>query len=246
MTGYIHSIETFGTVDGPGVRLVVFCAGCPLRCQYCHNPDTWTTKGATTMNSDEILEIYERNKGFYTDGGITVSGGEPLMQMDFLIDLLSKAKEKGIHTCVDTSGITFSPTTKSKFDELIKYVDLFLLDIKHIDDDIHKVLTGKSNKPVIEFAKYLDANNKDMDIRHVIVDGFTKDEDELFRLGKFIGTLKHVKYLEVLPYHDMAKSKYKKLGINYILENVAPTTKEEAIHAKKIILKGIVESKKEI
>ena len=246
MQGFIHSIETFGTVDGPGVRLVVFFSGCPLRCLYCHNPDTWTQKGATKMDAQEILEIYERNKGFYTEGGITVSGGEPLLQIDFLIELLKAAKELGIHTCVDTSGITFDKDNHEKFDELIKYVDLFLLDIKHIDDERHKILTGKSNIPVIDFAHYLDANNKDMDIRHVIVEGFTKDEDELYRLGCFIGTLKHVKYLEVLPYHDMAKTKYKNLGIKYVLEDVKPTTKQEAIEAKKHILKGIVDTKKEL
>ena len=246
MIGLIHSIETFGTVDGPGVRLVVFTSGCPLRCLYCHNPDTWTQTNAKKMTSEEILDEFERNKGFYTDGGITVSGGEPLLQIDFLIDLLSKAKEKGIHTCVDTSGITFNKENTTKFDELIKYVDLFLLDIKHIDDKKHQELTGKSNKTVLEFAEYLNANHKYMDIRHVIVEGYTKDPQELMDLGRYIGGLKYVKSLEVLPYHDMAKAKYKNLGIKYALEDVKPTTKQEAIEAKKHILRGIVETRKKL
>ena len=142
MNGYIHSIETFGTVDGPNIRLVVFTKGCPMRCLYCHNPDTWTCDNAKEMSPEEILQIYEKNKVYYSNGGITISGGEPLMQIDFVIDLLSKAKALGIHTCVDTSGILFNENNLEKFNQLINYVDLFLLDIKHIDDDKHIKLTG--------------------------------------------------------------------------------------------------------
>ena len=235
--GNIHSLETFGTVDGPGVRFVVFMQGCPMRCKYCHNPDTWDVHANTKMSVDELLSKYDGVKEFLKNGGLTVSGGEPLLQIDFITNLFKSAKEKNIHTALDTSGILFD--NSNKYDELIKYTDLVLLDIKHIDDNEHKKLTGHSNKSVLNFAHYLDENHIPVWIRHVVVPDITYNEEYLKELGKFIGTLKNVKMLEVLPYHDMAKEKYKKLNISYVLENTPPATKEQAVKAKEIILSAI-------
>lgn len=241
MEGLVHSIESFGTVDGPGIRLVVFLKGCPLRCLYCHNPDTWTQDGAIKMDSEKILAMYEKNKEFYINGGITITGGEPLLQIDFLIDILSKAKQKNIHTCIDTSGILFNELPKEKFDELIKYVDLVLLDIKQINNEKHFELTGKSNSNVLEFALYLNENKIPMSIRHVVVDGYTNNPEDLIKLGKFIGKLEYVKSLDVLPFHNLGKIKYEKLGIPYKLMDMESLSKETAIKAKTFILKGIKE-----
>ena len=235
--GNVHSIETFGTVDGPGVRFVVFLKGCPMRCKYCHNPDTWSYNKAYEMTVDDILKKYDGVKEFLRNGGLTVSGGEPLVQIDFATELFKHAKYKNIHTALDTSGILFD--NSSKYDELIKYTDLVLLDIKHIDDEEHKKLTGHSNKSVLEFAKYLSDNNIPVWIRHVVVPDITFKEEYLKKLGKFIGTLKSVKALDVLPYHDMAKEKYKQLNIDYVLQDTKPLAKEEAIKAKEIILSAI-------
>ena len=246
MVGLIHSIETFGTVDGPSIRLVVFTKGCPMRCLYCHNPDTWSSDNAKLMSAEEILDLYDRNKAYYQGGGITVSGGEPLMQIDFLIDLLKKAKEKDIHTCVDTSGVLFNKIAKEKMDELIKYVDLFLLDIKQIDNEKHIKLTNHSNVNILAFAEYLSENKIATTIRHVIVKGYSDDKQDLSELGRFIGKLKSVKSLEVLPYHDLAKDKYKQLNIDYVLKDVPVTSKQEAIEAKKHILAGIVSIRKKV
>ncbi|MGN1319005.1 MAG: pyruvate formate-lyase-activating protein [Lachnospirales bacterium] len=239
MFGYIHSIETFGTVDGPGVRLVVFTQGCPMRCLYCHNPDTWEIGKGKKVEIDEILKEYEKNKSFYRTGGITVTGGEPLVQIDFVTELFKKAKEKNIHTCLDTSGITFSENTRDKFDILIKYTDLIMLDIKHIDPSEHIKLTGQKQDNIIAFAKYLSDKNVPVWIRHVVVPNITDNEKYLYSLGRFIGSLKNVKALDVLPYHNMGVSKYEKLGMKYPLEGVLPMDKERAIECKKIILNGI-------
>ena len=237
LNGNIHSIETFGTVDGPGIRFVVFMQGCPMRCMYCHNPDTWSANINQQMSIDEILSKYESVKEFLKNGGLTVSGGEPLLQIDFITELFKKAKEKKIHTALDTSGILFD--NSNKYDELIKYTDLILLDIKHIDDNEHKKLTGFSNKSVLNFARYLAKKNIPVWIRHVVVPDITYNEEYLKELGRFIKTLKNVKMLEVLPYHDMAKEKYRKLNISYVLENTPPATKEQAVKAKEIILSAI-------
>lgn len=246
MLGSIHSIESFGTVDGPGVRMVVFMKGCPMRCQYCHNPDTWDLNGGTKMSVEEILKKYNSKKSFYRGGGITVSGGEPLLQMDFVTELLKSAKEQGIHTCVDTSGILFDKSNQEKlkkFDELIKYTDLFLLDIKHINDEEHKKLTGHSNKNILDFTKYLEEKNVPICIRHVVVPGITFDKDYLFELGKYIGTLKNLKSIDVLAYHDMGKNKYKELGIDYPLKDTPSLSKEDALKAKRVILRGIKQTR---
>ena len=233
MLANIHSIETCGTVDGPGIRFVVFLQGCPMRCLYCHNPDSWDLKINKQMSADEILARFEGVKEF-TKGGITVTGGEPLLQLDFVIEFFKKAKDSNIHTALDTSGILFDGN--AKFDELIKYTDLVLLDIKHIDDNEHKKLTGHSNRTVLEFAKYLDKNNVPVWIRHVVVPWITYNEKYLKELGKFIKTLKNVQKLEILPYHNLAVKKYESLNIEYKLKDTPVLTKEEGVKAKEIIL----------
>lgn len=197
--GNIHSLESCGTVDGPGIRFVVFMQGCPMRCQYCHNPDSWTTDLNKKMSVDEILEKYEGVKEFLRNGGLTVTGGEPLMQIDFVTELFNKAKEKNIHTALDTSGILFNRNNTEKIDELLRYTDLVMLDIKHIDDEEHKKLTGCSNKNILDFAKYLSERNVPMWVRHVVVPNITYNEKYLTQLGEFLATLKNIKALDVLP-----------------------------------------------
>lgn len=241
MKGKIHSIETFGSVDGPGIRFVVFTKGCPMRCKYCHNPDTWSMDGADEMSIDEIMDRYNKNRAFYRNGGITVSGGEPLMQMDFVTELFKRCKDEGIHTCLDTSGVTFTPDNTEKFDELVKYTDLVMLDIKHIDPNEHIDLTSQKLDNILEFAKYLDKKDVALWIRHVVVPGITDKEEYLHKLGLFIGSLENVKALDVLPYHTMGVNKYKALGMEYPLEGVEPMDKQKAVECKKIILRGIRE-----
>lgn len=235
--GNIHSIETFGTVDGPGVRFVVFFQGCPMRCLYCHNPDTWNFSQNKEMTVDELYNEFYKVKEF-TKGGLTATGGEPLAQIDFLIELFKKFSENNIHTALDTSGILFDENNP-KFDELIKYTNLVLLDIKHIDDNEHKKLTGHSNKNVLNFAKYLSDKKIPTWIRHVVVPEITYKEEHLYKLGQFIKTLKNVVALDVLPYHNMAISKYKQLNLEYKLEKTPQLSKENGIIARNIILSGM-------
>ena len=242
MQGRIHSLESFGTVDGPGVRFVVFVQGCPMRCAYCHNPDTWAMTGGTMMEPTEIIEQYERNKGFYRGGGITVTGGEPLMQVDFLIDLFTLAKAKDIHTCIDSSGIAFNPDSAQfmeKLDHLMTLTDLVMLDIKHIDPEKHKELTAQPNNRILEFAAYLNEKKVDMWIRHVVVPGITDDDKYLEELGYFIGQFTNLKALDVLPYHTMGEVKYQKLGMEYKLKGVPAMEKDNAIEKKKVVLAGV-------
>jgi pyruvate formate lyase activating enzyme len=242
MSGRIHSLESFGTVDGPGVRYVVFVQGCPMRCAYCHNPDTWEMNGGTVMEASYIIEQYERNKSFYKGGGITVTGGEPLMQIDFLLELFTLAKEKEINTCIDTSGIAFNPANKAwmeKLDQVLAKTDLVMLDIKHIDPEKHKELTSQPNDKILAFAEYLAEKGIDIWIRHVIVPGITDDDKYLYKLGYFIGGLKTLRALDALPYHTMGKVKYEKLGIPYRLEGVEPMDKDKLIEKKQVILEGI-------
>lgn len=242
MSGRIHSLESFGTVDGPGVRYVVFVQGCPMRCAYCHNPDTWEMNAGTEMEASYIIEQYERNAGFYKGGGITVTGGEPLMQVDFLIELFTLAKKKNIHTCIDSSGIAFNPDNTEwmkKLDELLALTDLVMLDIKHIDPEKHKELTAQPNDRILAFAEYLSEKGIDIWIRHVVVPGITDDDTYLYKLGYFIGGLKTLKALDVLPYHTMGKVKYEKLGIPYKLDGVPPMDKGKVVEKKQVILNGI-------
>ena len=245
--GYIHSIQTFGTVDGPGVRFVVFFQGCPMRCQYCHNPDTWELADGKEKSVDEILEMFERNRAFYRTGGITATGGEPMMQMDFLLELFTKAKDKGIHTCLDTSGIFFQEAWSNlenrageayaKIKKLMKVTDLVMLDIKHIESQAHEKLTGHGNEKVLAFARYLDEIGKPIWIRHVVVPGITNQEEALEQFGEFLKKLSNVEKLEVLPYHTLGENKYEKLGIEYPLKGVPQLSKDEAVEAESIILK---------
>lgn len=242
LPGRIHSIESFGTVDGPGVRFVVFMQGCPMRCAYCHNPDTWEINAGSSLCAAQIMESYERNKSFYKDGGITVTGGEPLLQVDFLIELFTLAKKDNIHTCIDTSGIPFAPSNKEwmkKLDILLEMTDLVMLDIKHIDPKRHKELTGCPNDNILRFAWYLDKKKVPLWIRHVVVPTVTDDESYLYRLGWFIGGLGSLKALDVLPYHTMGTAKYKKLGIPYRLEGIPPMDRPTLLLKKQSILKGI-------
>ena len=242
--GNIHSLESCGTVDGPGIRFVVFTQGCPMRCQYCHNPDSWTTTENKKMSVDEILEKYEGVKEFLRNGGLTVTGGEPLLQIDFVTELFKKAKEKQIHTALDTSGILFNRKNTEKIDKLLNYTDLVLLDIKHIDNVEHKKLTGMPNLNILDFAKYLSEKNIPVWIRHVVVPEITYNEKYLSELGEFLSTLNNIKALDVLPYHNMAIPKYEKLGINYSLKDLQPLTKKEAIKARDIILNSMKKSNK--
>ena len=235
--GKVHSIETFGTVDGPGIRFVIFMQGCPMRCQYCHNPDTWDFKENHKVSVDEIVKQYEGVKEFCA-GGVTVTGGEPMAQIEFVTELFKKLSEKGVNTALDTSGVLFNKDNTAKVDELLKYTSIVLLDIKHIDDEEHKKLTKHSNKNILDFARYLSDIKKPMWVRHVVVPGITYKEEYLIRLGEFLATLNNIKALDVLPYHDMAIPKYENLGIDYPLKGVPPLTHEEAIKARNIILKA--------
>lgn len=241
--GNIHSVESCGTVDGPGIRFVVFVQGCPLRCKYCHNPDSWSTETNQQMSVSEILEKYDGVKEFVKSGGLTVTGGEPLMQIDFVTELFKAAKAKNIHTALDTSGILFNKGNTAKIDELLKYTDLVLLDIKHINNEEHIKLTGLPNTNILEFAQYLSQKKLPMWVRHVVVPEISYNEKYLRELGEFIGKLRNVKALDVLPYHDMAIPKYENLGINYPLKDIKPLTKEEALKARGFILEGIKRSR---
>ncbi|MCL2252905.1 MAG: pyruvate formate-lyase-activating protein [Lachnospiraceae bacterium] len=247
MQGRVHSIESFGTVDGPGTRFVVFLQGCPMRCSYCHNPDTWAMDGGKMMTVSEIFEQYERNRGFYKEGGITVTGGEPLMQIDFLIELFDMAKDKDVHTCIDTSGIAFNRRNTAfleKLDTLMEVTDLVMMDIKHINPTKHIELTGQENENILDFVAYLNERNVDVWIRHVIVPGYTDDNIDLYHLGYFIGQFYNIKALDVLPYHTMGVSKYEKLGIPYPLEGVPEMDRDRILEKKQMILAGIKERRK--
>ena len=239
LTTHIHSTESFGTLDGPGIRYVVFTQGCLLRCKYCHNPDTWDLDGGKTIAVSEIMADLRTYLPFIkaSGGGITVSGGEPLLHIDFLIELFSECKKLGIHTAIDSSGGCFSnkETFLSHLDKLMKLTDLVLLDLKHIDDIKHRHLTGLSNKHILEFARYLSSHQIPVWIRHVLVPGITDDDEYLYRLEKFIATLKNVEKIEVLPYHKLGIYKWEALGIPYELENVEPPSDARIENATKIL-----------
>ena len=221
MVGKVHSLETFGAVDGPGIRFVVFLQGCPLRCLYCHNPDTWRVDGGTAMSVAELVEQVKKYQNYFgSEGGVTVTGGEPLWQIDFVIEFFKALKKQKIHTCLDTSGILFQPSHKRKFDKLLKYTDLVLLDIKQVNQEKHKTLTGQSNENVLAFAKYLHKKNVPTWIRFVLVPGVTDDLADVRKLRDFIKTLKNVVKVEVLPYHNMGEKKYDEIGMEYRLRGV--------------------------
>ena len=238
MTGRIHSFETFGTVDAPGTRFVVFMQGCPMRCKYCHNPDTWDFGGGKEYSAEEVAHNILRYKSYLSNGGVTVSGGEPLAQSEFVYELFSALKPHGLHTAIDTSGITFDktdPQCVGRQQKLLGVTDLYLLDIKHIDDGAHKSLTGFSNSRVLDFAKFLSDNGKDIWIRHVLADGITDSDEYLYTLKNFINSLKTVRAVEVLPYHSMGEVKYEKLGVPYPLKGAKPPAADRIENARKIL-----------
>ena len=229
MEGYIHSTESFGSVDGPGVRFVIFTAGCPMRCQFCHNPDTWNMKTGTLTSTDDLIKKALRYRSYWgNEGGITVSGGEPLLQIDFLTELFKKAKENGIHTTLDTSGNPFTREEPffSKFNELMQYTDL-------IDEKEHIRLTGHTNKNILDLATYLSDMKKPVWIRHVLVPKRSDKDEYLDRLHEFILTLHNVERVEVLPYHTLGAYKWKELGMEYPLEGIDPPTAERVENARK-------------
>ena len=234
MEGRIHSIESFGTVDGPGIRFVVFMQGCPLKCKYCHNRDTWNLDGGHTITSDELVKEIMHYKSYMDNsgGGITISGGEPLLQAKFIKELFIKLKKKKIHTAIDTAG---SLPITDEIKDLLDLTDLVLLDIKHIDNEKAINLTGAPNKNNLEFAKYLSNINKPMWIRQVLVPGYTDDETDLLKLKEFINSLNSVENVEILPYHSLGKFKWKELGATYELENVIPPSLETVEKAKDIL-----------
>ncbi len=240
MKGYVHSFETFGTVDGPGVRFVVFLQGCSMRCLYCHNPDSWGG-GGTAYEPSEVLEKMTRNITFYKTGGITVSGGEPMLQLDFLIELFRLAKSKGIHTCIDTSGVVFDSENQAnleKIDTLLSLCDLVMLDIKHINEDEHIKLTGHSNKNILAFAKYINKKGVPMRVRHVIVPDITFREEYLRELGAFLRDFTNIEKIEVLPFHKMGEAKYDNLGIECPLKDTEALSEADAKWALEIINDG--------
>ncbi|SEK91899.1 pyruvate formate lyase activating enzyme [Butyrivibrio sp. ob235] len=236
--GRIHSIETFGSVDGPGVRFIIFLKGCNLRCKYCHNADTWNPESNDLRTATEILDKAERYKGYWGDeGGITVSGGEPLLQLDFLLELFKEAKARGINTCIDTAAQPFTKEEPffSKFKELLEYTDLLLVDIKHIDNEEHIKLTGKPNENILECLRYLSETGKPVWIRHVLVPGITDNDDYLKRTREFLDTLTNVKRVDVLPYHSLGQYKWEELGIPYQLEGVEAPSPDRVENAVRIL-----------
>ena len=229
----VHSVESFGTVDGPGIRFVLFLQGCHLQCKYCHNRDTWDMKGGSYKSLDDIFNKIMNYKNYiFPNGGVTITGGEPLLQAKFIFELFSKLKEQHIHTCIDTSGMV---ALTEDIKKVLSVTDLVLLDIKHIDDEKCKNLVGKANKIELEFATYLSDNNKKMWIRQVLVPGYTDDKDDLLKLKNFISTLKTVQKVELLPYHNLGRYKWEKLGITYPLEGVSPASDEDVEKAKNIL-----------
>ena len=238
MKGYIHQLESFGSVDGPGVRFIIFTTGCHLRCKYCHNPDTWDLMKGKQMEVDELLKEALACRSYWgKKGGITVSGGEPLVQIDFLLELFTKAKELGINTCIDTAGEPFTREGEwfKKFESLMAVTDTLLVDIKHIDEAEHIKLTGKSGKNIIDMFRYLDEIKKPIWIRHVLVPGITDNDEYLLKTRDFIRTLSNVQRVEILPYHGLGAAKYKTLGIPYALEKTESPTAERVENARKIL-----------
>lgn len=242
LKGYVHSLESFGSVDGPGVRYIIFLTGCAMRCQFCHNPDTWDMKTGTLYTTDELLEKAMKYRSYWkNDGGITVSGGEPLLQIDFLTELFRKAKANGIHTTLDTSGNPFTREEPffSKFNELMKYTDLVMLDIKHIDDEQHKILTGCTNKNILDLVRYLSDIKKPVWIRHVLVPERSDYDEYLIKLDEFIQSLDNVQKVEVLPYHTLGAYKWDELGYEYKLKGIDPPSVERVENANKLLHTGV-------
>lgn len=235
--GYVHSLESFGLVDGPGVRFVIFLSGCAMRCQFCHNPDTWCSDGEE-WEAEALISKALRYKSYWkNNGGITVSGGEPLLQIDFLCELFALAKKNNISTVIDTSGQPFCTDENwlENFRKLMSLTDLVILDIKAMDENIHRKVTGHTNKNILQMAEFLSDSGHAMWLRHVLVPGLTDDTEDLKKLKKFADSLKTVELLEILPYHTLGISKWEKLGLDYPLDGVPVPTDEEIATAKKIL-----------
>ena len=236
---HIHSVESCGTVDGPGLRYVIFTQGCLLRCQYCHNPDTWKIGEGKEMSVADLMADIKDYIPFLkaSGGGVTVSGGEPLLHIPFLIELFTECKKLGVHTTIDSSGGCFSRKPKfiEALDELMPLIDLVLLDLKHIDEEKHRALTKVSNKHILDFAHYLEEKEKPVWVRHVLVPGVTDKEEDLQRLGEFIRSLKNVEKVEVLPYHTLGVYKWEALGLDYELKGIEPPNEEAVNHAEKLL-----------
>ncbi|MGN1299144.1 MAG: pyruvate formate-lyase-activating protein [Candidatus Scatovivens sp.] len=234
LTAKIHSFESFGTVDGPGIRFVVFMQGCPLKCKYCHNRDTWDYNAGTEYTIDDIIKKILKAKTYIdaSDGGVTISGGEPLLQADFIIELFKELKKFNIHTAIDTAG---SIKINQKIETLLSYTDLVLLDIKHINNEKCIFLTGHSNENTLDFARYLSDKNIPTWIRQVIIPGLTDNKDDLIELKNFISTLQSVKNIELLPYHNLGQYKWENLNIKYPLEGYRVATNDDIETANKIL-----------
>lgn len=233
--GYIHSIETMGLVDGPGIRIVIFMQGCKLRCLFCHNPDTWGLKSNITMTSKEVVDQVRKYRPYIEmGGGVTFSGGEPLVQSEFLLDMLKLCRKAGIHTCIDTSGTGYD---KEYLDEILKYSDLVILDIKAIDNENYKKMTGLEIDEFNYFKQKLSEYNTKLWLRQVIVPGINDNEEYILNLKEYIKQFQNVEKIELLPYHTMAVDKYKKLNIKYRLENVEPMDKEECKKLEELLKK---------
>jgi len=238
VTGRVSHIESFASVDGPGVRFAVFLQGCGMRCKYCHNPDTWKADSGDPMSVGEILEEAEHYRPYWgSEGGITVSGGEPLLQIGFLTSLFREAKRRGMNTCIDTSLQTYSedPDHLRRFDELMSFTDLLLADIKHIDPVKHREITGMDNTNILRCLAHLSEIGKPIWIRYVLVPGITDSTEDLENTRKFISSLKNVKRIEVLPYHTLGVHKYGSLGLDYPLKDVPAPTSEDVRKAVSIL-----------
>ncbi|MDO4903739.1 MAG: pyruvate formate-lyase-activating protein [Limosilactobacillus sp.] len=237
--GFVHSTDTFGAVDGPGIRFTVFVQGCNMRCKYCHNPDTWKIGVGTKMTAQEIIDKAMPYRSFWGEqGGVTCSGGEILLQIDFVIDLFKKCKEQGISTCLDTCGHPFTREEPwfSKFNELMEYTDILLVDLKHINDKEHTKLTGWTNKNILDMAEYLSEIGKPVWIRHVLVPGITDNDEYLAELGEYVKkNLRNVEKFEVLPYHSYGEPKYEQLGIPYRLKGTQTPTEDRIKNAEKLL-----------
>lgn len=239
MQGYVHQLESFGCADGPGSRFIIFFSGCPMRCKFCHNPDTWDMKkGGTSWTAGDLLKEALSCRAYWgKKGGITVSGGEPLSQIDFLLELFTLAKEKNVNTCIDTSGAPFTREGKwfGTFQKLMDVTDLLLMDIKHINEEEHVKLTGHTGKNIKDMFYYLDEIKKPIWIRHVLTPGITDNDEYLKETRDFIRTLHNVKRVEILPYHGLGAMKYKDLGIDYVLKDTQSPSEERVKNAQEIL-----------
>lgn len=238
VTANVHSTESFGSVDGPGIRFISFLQGCQMRCQYCHNPDTWALEGGKEYTPQELFNEAIQYRAFWGDkGGVTCSGGEPLLQIDFLIEYFKLCKENGVHTTLDTCGGPFRRRGKyfEKIEELMKYTDLILYDIKHIDNDKHRELTGRPNTNILDFGRYLSDIGKPVWVRHVLVPERTDFDEYLIKLGEFVATLDNVLKFEILPYHKLGVYKYEALGYDYPLKGIEPPTEDRVENAKRLM-----------